>query len=161
MKKCPSCGALQNDERNICIDCGKLLGASLSESEEKAENAVLEDTLENQAIHAEDMRVGAREIVLAVITAAAMAGVLWGFFCGAIREEDGVKLAVPALMFGVTSLLQLLFPRVLWNLERMKHFLWNAWEPASSGMMEEGMVLKLLFCFGTVLLTGAAWFSSR
>ena len=160
MKKCPSCGARQKDSRSTCIDCGALLGSAMSAEEEKTESEKLDETLENQAIHAEDMRVGAREIVLAVITAAAMAGVLWGFFCGTIREEGGVKLAVLAMMFGVMSLLRLLFPRVLWNLERMKHFLWNAWEPASSGMMAEGMAVKLLLCFGTVLFTGAAWFFS-
>ena len=44
MKKCKSCGALQKDERTVCIDCGQRLGEPLTKRELKA----LEDGLETQ-----------------------------------------------------------------------------------------------------------------
>ena len=49
MKKCPSCGARQKDSRSTCIDCGALLGSAMSAEEEKREQEILHETLENMA----------------------------------------------------------------------------------------------------------------
>ena len=43
MKKCENCGAIQNDLRNVCIDCGARLGKPMPESEANATNKALSE----------------------------------------------------------------------------------------------------------------------
>jgi len=156
VKKCKACGAVQSDDRSTCIDCGTLLGRSLSETEEKSENAALEDALESQAIHAEDMRVGARESVLAILSAAAVIAAVPALLRGA---ADGMScsFAWTAILCGTVSFLHLLFPRFFWDLERIRHQLWNAWEPASPHTFSVGRILKLLLCGAAIFFAAAAW----
>ena len=35
MKKCKKCGALQSDDRSVCLDCGSVLGRPMTEEEEE------------------------------------------------------------------------------------------------------------------------------
>ncbi len=49
MKKCQFCGAIQNDDRNQCIDCGARLGKPMSEFEEKATEDALDDKIDSLA----------------------------------------------------------------------------------------------------------------
>ena len=49
MKKCRKCGAVQNDDRTTCVDCGTVLGRPMSEEEEAIAEAALDDRLEGLA----------------------------------------------------------------------------------------------------------------
>jgi len=61
MKKCKKCGALQNDERNVCLDCGTLLGNSMTDKEEAIAEEALENTLDAMAESTEDFYVPVRD----------------------------------------------------------------------------------------------------
>ncbi len=46
MKKCPMCGAIQNDSRNVCIDCSARLGKSMSKEDEAAIDEAVDGKLD-------------------------------------------------------------------------------------------------------------------
>ena len=43
MKKCKKCGALQSDDRSVCLDCGSVLGRPMTDAEEAAAEEALDD----------------------------------------------------------------------------------------------------------------------
>ncbi len=67
MKKCKKCGALQNDDRSVCLDCGSVLGRPMSESEEAAATEAIDDKLEAMAERTEDFFVPLRDRIMGVI----------------------------------------------------------------------------------------------
>lgn len=67
MKKCKKCGALQNDDRSVCLDCGTILGRPLTEAEEAAAEEALDDKLEAMAERTEDFYVPLRDKIMGVL----------------------------------------------------------------------------------------------
>ncbi len=67
MKKCRKCGALQNDDRTQCVDCGALLGAPMNETEETRTDAALDDKLDQMADHAADFHVSLRDKIFGIL----------------------------------------------------------------------------------------------
>lgn len=68
MKKCKQCGALQNDDRTVCLDCGALLGRPMTDEEEAAADAALDDKLEDMAERTEDFYVPLRDKIMGVLS---------------------------------------------------------------------------------------------
>ena len=68
MKKCVKCGAVQSDGRNVCIDCGALLGESVSEAEKAHTEAELSDKIDTMGDRMEDFHVPAHERVLGIVS---------------------------------------------------------------------------------------------
>lgn len=67
MKKCKKCGALQSDDRSVCLDCGTLLGRPLTEAEEAAAEAVLDEKLSDMADRTEDFYVPLRDKIMGIL----------------------------------------------------------------------------------------------
>lgn len=68
MKLCQKCGAVQNDDRTTCVDCGALLGDPMTEGEEKAVNAELSETVTDLARKSDDFSLSKSDIVLGVLS---------------------------------------------------------------------------------------------
>ncbi len=45
MKKCKKCNTVQNDNRSVCVECGAVLGKSMTKDEEYEVKASLEEKL--------------------------------------------------------------------------------------------------------------------
>ena len=68
MKKCGKCGAVQNDERTTCIDCGAVLGSPLDEISAENAEAELNGRLDNLSEKTEDFYVSASDRILGIIS---------------------------------------------------------------------------------------------
>lgn len=68
MKKCVHCGAVQNDNRHRCIDCGERLPKSLSPKEEAEISSNLENTLDKMSDRTEDFYVPLRDKIIGAIS---------------------------------------------------------------------------------------------
>ena len=68
MKKCRSCGAIQNDSRSRCIDCGERLPKSLPDSEAAEISAELDDRLNKMSDRTEDFYVPICDKIMAAIS---------------------------------------------------------------------------------------------
>lgn len=68
MKKCKKCGAIQSDDRTMCVDCGALLGESLSEAEAARAEAAFADKIDTMGDRMEDFHVPTHERVLGIVS---------------------------------------------------------------------------------------------
>ncbi len=94
MKKCNHCGAVQKDERSVCIDCGKVLGKSLSEAEEAAIEDRIDERLDSMAERAEDFYVPLRDKIMGVISILGIiAAIVLIIFVG--KENDRIEASIP------------------------------------------------------------------
>ena len=118
MKICEHCGAQQEDRRTTFIDCGETLGAPIDSREAErlyGETAAAVDRLERQS---DPLRVTLSDRIaalyggLAAVTALVLSG-LW-----ADRGLTGLFLA--SALFSALGACFLLFPRILWGLERIR-----------------------------------------
>jgi len=73
MKKCPKCGAVQSDGRNVCLDCGTLLGRAMTKEETAAHEDALDERLSDLSERTEDFYVPLRDKVIGII---ALAGII-------------------------------------------------------------------------------------
>ncbi len=67
MKKCQKCGAIQNDDRTNCLDCGALLGKPLSEAEADAVEDRLDDQLYAMSERAQDFYVSVPDKIMGIL----------------------------------------------------------------------------------------------
>lgn len=94
MKKCKKCGALQSDDRSVCLDCGTLLGRPMTEAEEAAAEAVLDEKLSDMAERTEDFYVPLRDKIMGILC---ILGVVTGFllvWCAG-GAADSIKDILP------------------------------------------------------------------
>ncbi len=68
MKKCRHCGAVQDDKRHRCIDCGERLPKSLDPKDEAEISAELDDKLNKMSDRTEDFYVPLRDKIMGVIS---------------------------------------------------------------------------------------------
>ena len=94
MKKCPKCGAVLNDSRQTCVDCGTLLGKPLDEREEAALAEQLDEKLDGMSAKTEDFYVSLRDKLLGVVAAL---GIVAAFVLLSLvgTEKSELKNAVP------------------------------------------------------------------
>ena len=87
MKKCVKCGAVQSDGRSLCIDCGALLGDSLSETEASRAEAEFSDKIDAMGDRIEDFHVSARERVLGIVSVVLAVLMLLSVWINGARRE--------------------------------------------------------------------------
>ena len=94
MKQCKKCGAVQNDDRTTCIDCGALLGGPMTEEEEYLAETELDDRLDGLAERTQDFYVPLRDKIIGVLCIiGAVAAILLLNFVGV--EKAKIKADIP------------------------------------------------------------------
>lgn len=94
MKKCKNCGALQNDDNSTCIDCGAVLGKSLSEAEAAEINESLDNKLDGMSDRTEDFYVPLRDKIMSVLSVIGIiAAIVLLVLVG--RENDRINAEIP------------------------------------------------------------------
>lgn len=68
MKKCKHCGAIQDDKRHRCIDCGERLPKPLDKKEAAEISANIENTLDKMSDRTEDFYVPLRDKIMGAIS---------------------------------------------------------------------------------------------
>lgn len=94
MKKCKKCGALQGDDRTLCVDCGALLGDPMPADEQAKTEETLSETVSEMARRGEDFAVTPRARVLGILSIAA-AAVLVFFFFHVMHTLDLLQAEIP------------------------------------------------------------------
>lgn len=116
MKKCKSCGALQKDERTVCIDCGQRLGDPLTERELKALEDGLELQLDEMADRCDEFHVSRFDYVLIALHAILSVALIVVCFMNPLDIENIGESLFYGLLMNVVSTVQLLFPAAIWSL---------------------------------------------
>lgn len=124
MKKCKSCGALQKDERTVCIDCGQRLGEPLTKRELKAlEDGLetqLDDGLETQldemADRCDDFHVSRFDYVLIALHAVLSVALIVVTLINPNNVQETGRSLLWGLILNVLAAVELLFPAAIWSL---------------------------------------------
>lgn len=89
MKKCTKCGAIQNDNRHHCVDCGEKLGKPLSKSEALEIEEQLDNALDDMSDRTEDFYVPLRDKIMAVISVLGIiAAIILLILCGQSKQSN-------------------------------------------------------------------------
>lgn len=67
MKKCGNCGAVQNDARTVCIDCGERLGRPMSDAEAAQHMSALDKAVEHMTDPSDDFAVPRRDKIMGAL----------------------------------------------------------------------------------------------
>lgn len=153
MKKCKKCGALQNDERNTCMDCGTVLGHSLTEQETRLEEAALENKLDGMADRTDDFYVPLRDKIMGIICILGMAAaiLLLTFPFTPNRHADLVQgFSLISLLSLAVSCFTLFFPKFMWYFSTLKYRLFYNWNttPSDFAIVLRKVASYILFAMG-------------
>lgn len=86
MKVCKKCGAVQNDDRSVCIDCGSVLGKSVSDEEEHNYNENLSEYIDDKSERTEDFYVSRLDKIIGILC------IIIGLTCIFVMNNAGVRL---------------------------------------------------------------------
>ena len=116
MKKCKSCGALQKDERTVCIDCGQRLGEPLTKRELKALEDGLETQLDEMADRCDDFHVSRFDYVLIALHAVLSVALIVVTLINPNNVQETGRSLLWGLILNVLAAVELLFPAAMWSL---------------------------------------------
>ncbi len=94
MKICKKCGAVQDDSRTSCLDCGTLLGKPVSEAEESQVEAELCDTIDAMGNRTDPYYVSRLDKILALIGIAGLIAIIV-FLSLTNVQKDELKSQLP------------------------------------------------------------------
>ena len=116
MKKCKSCGALQKDERTVCIDCGQRLGKPLSDSELEALEEGIHAQLDEMSDATDDFYVTKTDKILIILHALFSVALIVLAIINPYGHEDIGDPIVWCFVLNAISVAHLAFPAALWDL---------------------------------------------
>lgn len=94
MKKCTKCGAIQNNSRHHCIDCGETLGKPLGEAEALEIEEKLDNTLDDMSERTEDFYVPLHDKIMGAISVLGIiAAIVLLILVG--LENNKIEAAIP------------------------------------------------------------------
>jgi hypothetical protein len=122
MKICKSCGAIQDNKRFNCIDCGERLGPPLSKEEERKANEKVSETINNLSNKADYFHV--RKLDKAVASLLCI-GVIISTALMIINRIYSIEIdmnyaIVIVIIFMLWEAVDLLFPRISWVLYKLR-----------------------------------------
>ena len=119
MKKCTRCGALQKDERNVCIDCGQRLGKPLTDSELEALEEGLDSKLEEMCDATDDLRVTKTDKLLILLHILSTVALIVSAIINPGGHEDIRDPLIWCFVLNAISVADLVFPSALWTLHTL------------------------------------------
>jgi hypothetical protein len=150
MKKCASCGALNNDQRSVCVDCGERLGAPLTEEQLHKVQEQLHKTTEKLYQEEDPLHISLLDkIVGGLCVFCMLAGVcLW--ILGFVQQGMG-KYAFVGIGCLLAGSLECLVPALMWELYelRLSMVTDNATPGGAYGLLRRGGEIACLL-FGVI-----------
>lgn len=118
MKICPKCGAVFEDGRFSCVDCGVTLKRASKQEEERV-NARIKGSLNNLSDRFDTFYVSKLDKTAAMLS---VIGIIAGIVLCILLPGRGERFAflVIAVMFFAVAGVDAAFPKAVWALERLR-----------------------------------------
>ena len=126
MKKCTKCGAVQDDSRFSCIDCGTVLPKPMKEADEKAQEDALDDKLDSMTERTAEFWVPRWAKILGIVCTACFAGAVLFLALSPNRRYAQPEGIFITLFCSVTAAVSWLFPRFMWWMDTIGKRWWFA-----------------------------------
>jgi len=118
MKVCPKCGVEQNDSNTLCVDCGTVLPAPVSDEEEERREYEKSQELYAMAEKTDEFYRTRFDWAMIVLNGLGLAGALAILFF--FTHLPGAVYALYSVVLFAGGLIVAAFPRFLWKLEELR-----------------------------------------
>ena len=118
MKICPNCHAVQQDHRNVCVDCGERLGAPVSAKEEKRLRGDMDAQMEKLYNQKDPLYTTKLDKTAGFGILLTMLAVLVLVFF--LSDENRWYLVLVGLVFTLIGTAEAFFPKIGWELEKLR-----------------------------------------
>ena len=156
MKVCEKCGAINNNERLFCADCGEKLPAPVSKAYEAEINGRISDTGDKLMRESDPLAVTTFDRITGFVSVGGLLLAVVLLFVGARLQRFNPELILYSMLFFIVGIISSFLPRLLWFFEKIRlSFTISAYENAepSDWYLFWRKAGNLLLCvFGFLLL---------
>ena len=163
MKQCDKCGAVQSDNRTLCVDCGAPLGSSMTAREEELVNAGISDIVTELTSESSEFHVSVADKILGALSVLLIAVLIvmltyanssvkrleaerpdagYGIIVGPASELDAeimcfssvAQFSLLGIVFFASAAAVLLLPKLIFMLDSIKYRIWFEGSPSPSAL---------------------------
>ena len=157
MKVCEKCGAINNNERFFCADCGEKLPAPVSKACEAEINGRISDTGDKLMRESDPLAVTTFDRITGFVSVGGLLLAVVLLFVGARLQRFNPELILYSMLFFIVGIISSFLPRLLWFFEKIRlsftgrkpftlHFrLFAAFNSRNCGII--GIII-LIICYG-------------
>ena len=131
MKVCEKCGAINNNERFFCTDCGEKLPAPVSKAYEAEINGRISDTDDKLMRESDPLAVTTFDRITGFVSVGGLLLAVVLLFVGARLQRFNPELILYSMLFFIVGIISSFLPRLLWFFEKIRlSFTISAYENA-------------------------------
>ena len=119
MKVCEKCGAINNNERFVCADCGEKLPAPVSKAYEAEKNERISDTGDKLMRESDPLAVTTFDRITGFVSVGGLLLAVVLLFVGARLQRFNPELILYSMLFFIVGIISSFLPRTLWFIEKI------------------------------------------
>lgn len=120
MKVCEKCGAINNNERFFCTDCGEKLPAPVSKAYEAEINGRISDTGDKLMRESDPLAVTTFDRITGFVSVGGLLLAVVLLFVGARLQRFNPELILYSMLFFIVGIISSFLPRLLWLFEKIR-----------------------------------------
>lgn len=120
MKVCEKCGAINNNERFFCVDCGEKLPAPVSKAYEAEINGRISDTGDKLMRESDPLAVTTFDRITGFVSVGGLLLAVVLLFVGARLQRFNPELILYSMLFFIVGIISSFLPRLLWFFEKIR-----------------------------------------
>lgn len=118
MKVCEKCGAINNNERFFCADCGEKLPAPVSKAYEAEINGRISDTGDKLMRESDPLAVTTFDRITGFVSVGGLLLAVVLLLVGARLQRFNPELILYSMLFFIVGIIGSFLPRLLWFFEK-------------------------------------------
>ena len=119
MKVCEKCGAINNNERFFCADCGEKLPSPVSKAYETEINGRISDTGDKLMRESDPLAVTTFDRITGFVSVGGLLLSVVLLFVGSYLQKFNPELILCSMLFFALGIVTSFFPRMLWFFEKI------------------------------------------
>ena len=119
MKVCKECGAVQQDERIFCIDCGEKLDDPISKTEESKIAKEISNSIDVQYDKSDPFAV---DLPMKIVAALNIIAAIFSLVMFIISDRPEKSVVLISFIWYAFSFTDALFPEIIWTLTKFRDF---------------------------------------
>ena len=120
MKVCEKCGAINNNERFFCSDCGEKLPAPVSKAYEAEINGRISDTGDKLMRESDPLAVTTFDRITGFVSVGGLLLAVVLLLVGARLQRFNPELILYSMLFFIVGIISSFLPRLLWFFEKIR-----------------------------------------
>lgn len=120
MKICEKCGAVNNNERFFCADCGEKLHEPVSKAHEAEINKRISDTGDKLMTESDPLAVTVFDKITGIASLCGLSASVVLLFLGSYLNRFNPELILYSMLLFAIVIIDSFFPKMLWFFEKIR-----------------------------------------